>query len=91
MTRLHRPAKHPGGGRKAVGVVEPTDWRRKPVRAGILALAIVLAACSSDTAPVSPSDPTASAALLKKDCADPQWKEENLGLWYSVCRQSLRW
>jgi len=52
---------------------------------------MVVAACSSDTAPVPPSDPTASAALLKKDCADPQWKEENLGLWYSVCRQPLRW
>jgi hypothetical protein len=52
---------------------------------------MVAAACSSDTAPVPPSDPTASAALLKKDCADPKWKEENLGLWYSVCRQPLRW
>jgi hypothetical protein len=58
---------------------------------GVLALAIVLAACSSDSTPVPPSDPQASAALLKKDCADPQWKEENLGLWYSVCRQPLRW
>ena len=61
------------------------------VRSGILALAIVAAACSSDSATPPPSDPTASAALLKKDCADPKWKEENLGLWYSVCRQSLRW
>jgi hypothetical protein len=60
------------------------------VRWGILALTIALAACSSDT-PVPPSDPQASAALLKKDCEDPKWKEENLGLWYSVCRQPLRW
>jgi hypothetical protein len=60
------------------------------VRWGILALTIILAACSSDT-PVPPSDPQASAALLKKDCEDPKWKEENLGLWYSVCRQPLRW
>jgi hypothetical protein len=61
------------------------------VRAGILALAIAAAACSSSSTSTPPADPTASAALLKKDCADPKWKEENLGLWYSVCRQPLRW
>ena len=61
------------------------------VRSGILALMLVLAACSSDSAPVPPSDPQASAALLKKDCSDPKWREENLGLWYSVCRPPLRW
>jgi hypothetical protein len=61
------------------------------VRAGILALLMIgLAACSSATPP-PPSDPTASAAILKKDCSDPKWREENLGLWYSVCRQPLRW
>ena len=60
------------------------------VRSGLLALLIVVAGCSSDT-PVPHSDPQASAALLKKDCEDPKWKEENLGLWYSVCRQPLRW
>jgi hypothetical protein len=54
-------------------------------------MAIVVAACSSASAPVPPSDPQASAALLKKDCEDPKWREENLGLWYSVCRQPLRW
>jgi hypothetical protein len=62
-----------------------------PVRPGILGLLIVVAACSSGTTPVPPSDPQASAALLKKDCEDPKWKEENLGLWYSVCRQPLHW
>jgi hypothetical protein len=61
------------------------------VRPGILALVMVaLAACSNATPP-PPSDPTASAAILKKDCSDPKWQEENLGLWYSVCRQPLRW
>jgi hypothetical protein len=61
------------------------------VRSGILALTFMVAACSSSSTSPPPSDPTASAALLKKDCADPKWKEENLGLWYSVCRQPLRW
>ncbi len=61
------------------------------MRLGILALVlVVLAGCSGST-PAPPSDPTASAAILKKDCSDPHWREENLGLWYSVCRQSLRW
>ena len=63
----------------------------KLVRPAIMgALMIALAACSSATPP-PPSDPTASAAILKKDCSDPKWQEENLGLWYSVCRQPLRW
>jgi len=53
-------------------------------------LMIALGACSSST-PAPPSDPTASAAIVKKDCSDPKWQEENLGLWYSVCRQPLRW
>jgi hypothetical protein len=61
------------------------------VRPGILAFVLfALAACSGATPP-PPSDPTASAAILKRDCADPKWREENLGLWYSVCRQPLRW
>ena len=61
------------------------------MRPGILAFVMLaLAACSSAT-PAPPSDPTASAAILKKDCSDPKWREENLGLWYSVCRQPLRW
>jgi len=61
------------------------------VRPGVLvSLMIAVAACSSST-PAPPADPTASAAILKKDCSDPKWQQENLGLWYSVCRQSLRW
>jgi hypothetical protein len=56
----------------------------------LAAVTVLLAACSS-SAPPPPSDPTASAAILKKDCSDPKWREENLGLWYSVCRQPLRW
>ena len=32
-----------------------------------------------------------SDEVLKRDCADENWKQKNLGLWYSVCRQSMRW
>ena len=45
-------------------------------------VSVALAACSSATPP-PPADPQASAAIVKKDCSDPKWQEENLGLWYS--------
>ena len=56
----------------------------------VLAAAILLGGCSHDT-PISTESQASSEEILKKDCADPKWKEQNLGLWYSVCRQSLRW
>jgi len=49
-----------------------------------------LAACSDDT-PVAPPSATESAAMVEKNCNDPHWREQNLGLWYSVCRQPLQW
>jgi len=79
----------------------PGGWRRESgsrikggalVRPGIVAIILIaLAACSGSSATPPPSDPTAEAAILKKDCSDPHWRDENLGLWYSVCRQPLRW
>jgi hypothetical protein len=57
-----------------------------------LAAAILLGGCShDDTPPVPTASEASSEEILKKDCADPKWKEQNLGLWYSVCRQPLRW
>jgi hypothetical protein len=50
----------------------------------------LLTACS-DNAPVAPPGATESAAMVEKNCNDPHWREQNLGLWYSVCRPSLRW
>jgi hypothetical protein len=61
------------------------------MRLGIaILLALFLAACSNSDAP-APPDATESAAMVEKNCADPQWKDKNLGLWYSVCRQPMRW
>lgn len=54
------------------------------------ALTVLLGWCSDDK-PVATAPQAASEATLKKDCADPQWREQNLGLWYSVCRRPLRW
>jgi hypothetical protein len=62
----------------------------------ILAVALPLAACgwfggkkdeqAATAGPAVPSD-----EVLKRDCSDENWKQQNLGLWYSVCRQSMKW
>ena len=67
-----------------------------------LTAALLLSGCSHDkdddsdkaaeaNKPITASSDASSEAILKKDCSDPKWKEQNLGLWYSVCRQPLRW
>ena len=57
-----------------------------------LATAVLLTGCSGDKPASAPDASDASSEeILKKNCADPKWKEQNLGLWYSVCRQPLRW
>jgi hypothetical protein len=52
--------------------------------------ACLLGACSGGT-PVAEPGATESAAMVQKNCNDPHWREQNLGLWYSVCRPPLRW
>ena len=56
----------------------------------VLAAAILASGCSDDKPVATPSQ-ASSEQILKRDCADPKWREQNLGLWYSVCRQPLRW
>jgi len=56
----------------------------------LIVIAALLANCS-DSTPVAPPSATESAAMVEKNCADPQWKDKNLGLWYSVCRRPLDW
>ena len=64
----------------------------------VLAVALPLGACgwfghkSDEQAATAPSGPAMSSDdVLKKDCADDSWKKQNLGLWYSVCRQPMKW
>jgi hypothetical protein len=52
--------------------------------------AVLLASGCSDDKPVAVGA-TMSPDDLKRNCADLQWKEKNLGLWYSVCRRPLGW
>jgi len=56
-----------------------------------LAAAVLAAGGCSGTKLTGTPGPTLSEQALKKDCDNPQWKQENLGLWYSVCREPLRW
>ena len=56
----------------------------------LAALMLQVGGCSDDK-PNTVAGPTLSEEALKRDCADPKWKEQNLGLWYSVCRTPLRW
>lgn len=57
----------------------------------VVAALLLLGGCSDDKPAASAASEANSEQILKKDCNDPKWKEQNLGLWYSVCRQPLRW
>jgi len=64
----------------------------------ILAVALPLAACGwfgghkdDQTAKANAGPALSSDEILKRDCSDDKWKQQNLGLWYSVCRQPMRW
>jgi hypothetical protein len=65
---------------------------------GALSLALVLGGCGwfggkdkDETAAAAPASTLSSDEVLKKDCSDENWKQQNLGLWYSVCRQPMKW
>jgi hypothetical protein len=61
------------------------------MRLGILLMiAAMLAACGSSSAP-APAGATESAAMVRKKCDDPHWRQQNLGLWYSICPTPMRW
>ena len=56
----------------------------------VLAAALAAGGCGGDK-PAPVAGQTVSDATLRQNCADPKWREENLGLWYSVCRPSANW
>ena len=57
----------------------------------VLAAAVLASGCGSGDKPLPTASKASSEEILKRDCADPKWREQNLGLWYSVCRQPMRW
>ena len=64
---------------------------------GALLLALTLGGCGwfggkdKDETAAAPASTMSSDDILKKDCSDENWKQQNLGLWYSVCRQPMKW
>ncbi len=60
-------------------------------RIALLVVIVVSAAgCGRDKAQVTAGQ-TLSAEAVKEKCADQQWREKNLGIWYAVCRQPASW
>jgi len=51
---------------------------------GLLALT-ALGGCKDDSVADDPRHDVRTEARREQDCADPQWKAANLGLWYNIC------
>ena len=54
---------------------------------GLLALTALggLSGCGKDSVADNPQHDVRTEARREQDCADPQWKAANLGLWYNIC------
>jgi len=53
---------------------------------GLLSLALLaLAGCNRNSIVDDPQHDRQTEAQREHDCADPQWKAANLGLWYNIC------
>jgi hypothetical protein len=87
--------RHPGGcahfsvgsgrqaARKKAGQSPDREWIMKYL--GLAALAVLLSACSAGNG-INPEEDQKEAIQQQKNCADPKWKEDHLGVWYNVCR-----
>ena len=60
---------------------------RKALWLGLLALTAVggLSGCHKDSVTDDPQHDVRTEGRREQDCADPQWKAANLGLWYNIC------
>lgn len=56
----------------------------------LVVLSLAAAGCGDDKPQVAAGQ-TLSEEALKQKCADPQWRDRNLGIWYAVCRQPVGW
>ena len=69
----------------------PRGGAQRMARIILLAALVVSAAgCGGDKPDVA-AGPTLSEDAVKQKCADPQWRDKNLGIWYAVCRQPAGW
>lgn len=51
----------------------------------VLALGPLLSGCGKAMPAQDPQHDQRTEARREQDCADPQWKAANLGLWYNLC------
>lgn len=56
-----------------------------------LSLALLLLTGGCGDKPSAITSDVKAEQVLKRDCGDAKWREQNLGLWYSLCRQPLKW
>jgi hypothetical protein len=56
----------------------------------LVVLVLPAVGCGGDKPEVAAGQ-TLSEEALKQKCADPQWRDRNLGIWYAVCRQPASW
>lgn len=52
----------------------------------IALLAPLLSACGKTSPLEDPQHDVRTDARREQDCANPQWKAANLGLWYNLCQ-----
>jgi hypothetical protein len=64
----------------------------KGLRFAFLALAAVsaLSGCKKASVTDDPQHDRQTELRREQDCADPQWKADNLGLWYNICSGAQR-
>ncbi|HVA14719.1 MAG TPA: hypothetical protein VNF99_15840 [Stellaceae bacterium] len=61
----------------------------KRIAVMVAILAPVLAGCHHNQAVAGAPDHDARTELRReRDCANPQWKAANLGLWFNLCQVS---
>jgi hypothetical protein len=59
---------------------------RKSLGLGLLAFIALGGLSGCKSSPVdNPEHDARTEAAREQDCADPQWKAANLGLWYNIC------
>jgi hypothetical protein len=46
--------------------------------------------CHKDSVANNPQHDRQTEAQREQDCADPQWKAANFGLWYNICSGKQR-
>jgi hypothetical protein len=79
-----------GGGIMPRRVGVPPGARPKFRIAVLVAITLLAGACGRDKPNVA-AGPTLSEEAVKQKCADTQWRDQNLGVWYAVCRQPVGW